>query len=79
PELHGLRIDPCLPSAWPGFRVERRYRGCRVQITVHNSRAAAPGGALQVDGVALDARQPPVVPATLLRGKAAVQVVVGVA
>ncbi|MGC9451637.1 MAG: GH36-type glycosyl hydrolase domain-containing protein [Oceanipulchritudo sp.] len=39
PELDGLRIDPCIPSNWPGFTVERVYRGKRVRIRVEN-----PGG-----------------------------------
>jgi len=27
PELDGLRIAPCLPAAWDGIRVSRRFRG----------------------------------------------------
>ena len=35
PELDGLRIDPALPSAWPGFTASRRWRGATYEITVH--------------------------------------------
>jgi cellobiose phosphorylase len=34
PEHDGLRIDPCLPAAWTGFRATRRFRGVRYDITV---------------------------------------------
>jgi len=36
PELDGLRIDPCIPSSWPGFTAERIYRGKRIRIEVRN-------------------------------------------
>jgi len=35
PELDGLRIDPALPSAWPGFTASRRWRGATYEIAVH--------------------------------------------
>ncbi len=40
PEHDGLRVDPCLPSGWDGFRATRRFRGATYDITVH-----CPGGA----------------------------------
>ncbi len=27
PEYDGLRVDPCIPAEWDGFRVRRRFRG----------------------------------------------------
>jgi len=36
PEAAGLRIDPCIPSAWPGFTATRRFRGRTVAVTVTN-------------------------------------------
>jgi cellobiose phosphorylase len=36
PELDGLRVDPVLPSAWPGFTASRRFRGATYDITVRN-------------------------------------------
>lgn len=36
PEMEGLRIDPCIPSAWDGFVARRRFRGQLLKITVHN-------------------------------------------
>jgi cellobiose phosphorylase len=33
-ELGGLRIDPVLPAAWPGFTASRRFRGATYEISV---------------------------------------------
>jgi cellobiose phosphorylase len=35
-EYEGLRIDPCIPSKWDGFKAVRKYRGVTYHITVHN-------------------------------------------
>jgi cellobiose phosphorylase len=34
PEHEGLRIDPCLPSEWDGFRAVRRFRGATYRIAI---------------------------------------------
>lgn len=36
PDFDGLRIDPCIPQEWDGFKVSRRFRGAMYQITVEN-------------------------------------------
>jgi cellobiose phosphorylase len=36
PEMDGLRIDPCIPSAWSGFSAIRKIRGQAFRITIHN-------------------------------------------
>ena len=36
PTLKGLLIDPSVPSAWDGFKVEREYRGHKLYIKVYN-------------------------------------------
>ena len=43
PEMDGLRIDPCLPSAWSGFSAVRKFRGQTLRITVHNPQAVCRG------------------------------------
>ncbi len=49
PAYDGLRIAPCIPSTWDGFRVTRRFRGATYAITV--TRAGAGNTvALTVDG-----------------------------
>jgi cellobiose phosphorylase len=36
PEYDGLRVDPCIPSAWSGFSAVRRFRSNTYRIVVHN-------------------------------------------
>ena len=43
PEYAGLRIDPCIPSTWSGFSASRRFRGERLNITVHNPQGVCKG------------------------------------
>jgi len=43
PEIDGLRIDPCIPSAWDGFSVTRQFRGRTLQIVVHNPQHVCKG------------------------------------
>jgi cellobiose phosphorylase len=43
PEYGGLRIDPCIPSAWKEFKVTRIFRGKKVTITVKNPAGAQKG------------------------------------
>ena len=54
-EHNGLRIDPRLPSAWDGYRAERRFRGATFRIVVRKpvgrtGRATS----LIVDGAPMD-------------------------
>jgi cellobiose phosphorylase len=51
PEMDGLRIDPCIPSAWEGFEVRRRFRGRVMRIVVHNAEHVCRGVVkMTVDG-----------------------------
>ncbi len=51
PEYEGLRIDPCIPSAWKGYSALRRFRGRSFQIRVHNPKHACRGVSLmKLDG-----------------------------
>ncbi|HEX7619629.1 MAG TPA: hypothetical protein VF359_00350 [Anaerolineales bacterium] len=43
PELDGLRIEPCIPSAWVGFSAVRKFRGRTLRITVHNPEGVCKG------------------------------------
>ncbi len=36
PEVDGLRIDPCIPKDWKGFKATRRFRGKTIKIEVKN-------------------------------------------
>jgi cellobiose phosphorylase len=54
PELDGLRVDPVIPSAWPGFSATRRFRGATYEITVRRAgtleSGLAEGAGTRVDG-----------------------------
>jgi cellobiose phosphorylase len=43
PEYNGLRIDPCIPSAWQQFKVTRVFRGKRVTVEVKNPNGVQKG------------------------------------
>ncbi len=51
PELSGLRVEPVLPAAWPGYTATRRFRGVTYEITVRRDGSA---GYLTVDGQRVD-------------------------
>lgn len=52
PEYNGLRLDPCVPAAWDGFDLTRRFRGAVYHIVVHNPEHIQKGiRRLLVDGV----------------------------
>lgn len=64
PDFDGLWIDPCIPSAWKGFSVVRRWRGTEYRITVHNPDGRQKGiRRLLVDGRELAGSKIPLYPA----------------
>lgn len=51
PVLDGLLVDPCVPSSWDCYSVERRFRGSTYQFTVENPEHVCKGVKLiTVDG-----------------------------
>ena len=36
PDYEGLRIDPCIPKDWNGFKMTRKFRGATYKIEVEN-------------------------------------------
>ena len=64
PDYHGLRIDPCLPSAWDGFTATRVFRGATYEITVENPKHICRGIAtMVVDGKPVAGNLIPLAPA----------------
>jgi len=54
PELDGLRVDPCIPSTWPGFTATRRFRDRTIHIDVKNPHGICRGvQSLTLNGEAL--------------------------
>lgn len=37
PDADGLRIDPAIPAEWNGFKIEKNFRGKKLNITIDNS------------------------------------------
>jgi cellobiose phosphorylase len=50
PTWDGLLIEPCIPRAWSGFTMTRRYRGCTYRIRVRGRTRRA---RVTLDGVEL--------------------------
>ena len=51
PDFDGLRVDPCVPKAWKGFTVQRKFRGVTYMIEVKNPKGKSKGvKSLVVDG-----------------------------
>jgi cellobiose phosphorylase len=60
PAYRGLRIDPCIPRAWDGFKVTRYYRGAWYAITVQNPQHVCRGVArVTLDGEPLAGQELP--------------------
>jgi cellobiose phosphorylase len=70
-----LRVEPCVPAAWPGYRVTLRTSGSEYVIEVENS-AGTPSAvrSLTLDGHAVDGGKIPIEPDS---GRHSVRVVLG--
>ncbi len=54
PGYQGLEIDPCIPAAWKGFRVRRKFRGATYDIVVKNPCGVCKGvKSMTVDGAVM--------------------------
>jgi cellobiose phosphorylase len=73
--VDGLRIDPCIPSSWPGFKATRQFRGAVVEIDVRNPDGVCRG----VRSIALNGEPLPdnLLPAGRLAAHNRVEVVLG--
>ena len=55
PEYDGLRIDPCIPAEWKGYKAERIFRGSHYHITVRNPDGVQKGiKEIRVNGKAVN-------------------------
>lgn len=74
-EIEGLRIDPCLPSSWPGYKANRLFRGMNLHISVSNPNGVQKGVAsLTIDGHRFEGS---LAPLEKLRDGSAIEVVMG--
>jgi cellobiose phosphorylase len=61
PQYDGLLIDPCIPSAWKGFKMTRVFRGKKLAIAVRNPAGVQKGvKKLLLNGKLLDGNLIPV-------------------
>jgi N,N'-diacetylchitobiose phosphorylase len=75
PEYEGLRIDPCLPSSWKGFKASRCFRGKFLRIVVNNEAGVERGvRQLFINGTPLEGN---FIPCSLMCAENEVQVVMG--
>jgi len=75
PEFGGLRIDPCIPTGWNGFKATRRFRGKTIEITVKNPVGVSRGvKSLTLNGESLPGK---LIPAAKLADTNKVEVVLG--
>jgi cellobiose phosphorylase len=54
-----LRLSPCLPAGWEGFKLHYRYRETVYHVSVRQTRSGSDGMSVTVDGVR---RPDPVIP-----------------
>lgn len=51
PTYTGLKVNPCIPAAWPGFSAAREFRNARYEIEVQNPSGVCKGvKSMLVDG-----------------------------
>ncbi len=61
PEIDGLRIDPCLPTNWPGFEMSRIFRGKKLAIKVVNPNGKSKGiKSLKINGKTIEGNLVPI-------------------
>ena len=55
PTYEGLKINPCIPSAWDAYTVSREFRGCSYQIEINNPNHVCQGiREIRVDGALIN-------------------------
>ncbi|HLN75266.1 MAG TPA: glycosyl hydrolase family 65 protein [Prolixibacteraceae bacterium] len=63
PDYDGLKVDPCIPAAWDGFEITRKFRGATYRIKVENPKHVSKGVAkVTIDGKPIDSNVLPLFP-----------------
>ncbi|MCR5671395.1 MAG: N,N'-diacetylchitobiose phosphorylase [Butyrivibrio sp.] len=70
PEFDGLTVDPCIPSDWEGFKLQRRFRGGIYDISVVNETRTGHG----VKKILINGKEAKKIPAIAKGEKAVVEV-----
>ncbi len=75
PDADGITVSPSIPAEWGGFKIEKNFRGKKLNITVDNSAHAESGvKELSLNGVKLDGNY---IPADKLADVNEISVVLG--
>ncbi len=55
PDFDGLRIDPCIPKSWKGYRINRVFRNSTYNIDIKNPNGVCRGvKSVEVDGKSIE-------------------------
>ena len=75
PDYKGLKVDPCIPKDWDGYRVVREFKGTKYDIAVKNPSHVSKGvKQLMVDGQTVEGN---IIPDFKDKGLHKVEVVLG--
>ncbi|MBN1953052.1 MAG: hypothetical protein JW801_17740 [Bacteroidales bacterium] len=75
PGYDGLTIDPCIPSDWDEIKINRRFRGKMLNITVKNPDGKEKGvKSLTINGIKLESN---FIPVSEIKGENEVMVIMG--
>lgn len=62
PDWNGLKVDPCIPSSWDSYTINRTYRGAVYQIAIKNPNHVSKGvKSIKVDGKDISGNVLPVI------------------
>jgi len=75
PQYNGLKIDPCIPKAWDGFEINRKFRRANYKIKVSNPKHVSKG----IEKLILNGKEIPgnEIPLTKAEEKNVVEAVMG--
>jgi cellobiose phosphorylase len=63
PEYDGLRIDPCIPKSWKGYKLIRKFRGATYEIEIRNKSGVSKGvSRISVNGKEYSSNVVPILP-----------------
>lgn len=63
PDYQGIKINPCIPKEWPGYKITRKFRGATYNIELKNPHHVNGGvNFILINGEKMDGNRIPVMP-----------------
>ncbi len=63
PDYHGIKVNPCIPKEWTGYKISRKFRGATYNIEVKNPHHVNGGvDSIEMDGKKIEGNVIPVMP-----------------